>query len=470
MNFNIEDWDKRNVDLLSSDEFCVREVLSSIQLGFDAGSKDIAIKAWSVKCQTTNVAWHYVLFYHNTDGVTLHIYDDLYELIQSFKYNVKIIPETASLSVVEDQLLITSPTLRSVWGIVGSGVVYATSQPSVNTMTTALEEIPKGISVSWAGRCVIADRQTLYFSDALYPRTYVGNNQVDPPGGTIFGLHVDAGGALIVCTSTGVYGLSEDAAASSQIVIGVFAKLSGYNCLNYNNTVSHRGQVFGLTERGVTVIDSPNQPEILLDEKTVPINDYGRIFFRDYREGRLFSGNESLFIQVDERTTCMVNTSRKFKSWWVTGTSLTYLAGVGFENDGTEIFINDQIVFKLGNNTTDSRESRITAIISGRLELPPEISPVLRNVDFMSDAWDTMSVFIRDIEKTVTPKKFSPIIGTDSWNTGAYIEARYKSIQTSWALRGDDLPFTLKVKDFPFKVPKTFDVGFKGPGKKRNTN
>jgi hypothetical protein len=470
MNFNIEDWDKRNVDILSSDEFCVREVLSSFTLDFDLGSKEVPIKAWSVKCQSTNVTWHYVLFYSSTDGVILHIYDDYYELIQSFTYNVKLMPETASLSIIEDQLLITSPSLRTVFGIVGSGVVYATSQPSVNTMTTALEEIPKGISVSWAGRLVIADRQTLFISDALYPRTFVGENTLDPPGGAILGLHVDAGGALIICTTTGVYGLSEDAAASSQVVIGVFSKLSGYNCLNYNNTVSHRGLVYGLTERGVTVIDASNQPEILLDEKTVPTNEYGRIFFRDYREGRIFSGNESLFIQVDENTTCVVNTSRKFKSWWQTNTALTYLAGVGFENDGTEIFINDRIVFKLGNNTTNSRESRITGVVAGRFELPPEISPVLRTVDFMSDSWDTMSVFIRDQEKSITPKKFSPIIGTDSWDTPKYIESRFKSIETSWSLRGDDLPFTLKVKDYPFKIPKTLDCTFKGPGKKRSTN
>jgi hypothetical protein len=472
MNFDISNWDKRNVDVLPSGELCVREEFRRISSTF-TGLQVLA--GWTIKCQTTDVVWHYIVTLSSSLGVQLYIVDENQVTIQLFTYNSFTPPKDVSLSVIEDQVMICSPDLPALWGIVGSGVVIATSQASVNTMTTALTDIPMGIAVSWAGRNVIATREAMYFSDALYPRTYVGQNAIDPPGGSIYGLHVNAGGALIVCTTTGVYALPEDAAASGQIVIGIFSKLTDYECINYRTTASCKGRVYGLTKRGYRVVDDKGSDEVMLDDSTVSMPSLsgfstGRIHFNDYREGKIFGGHDGVYVWMAGRAISYSNFSAKMKSWWTTtvSTMITSFGGMGFENDGTELFFFVGPHLRCGNN---GNEADPIALVSGRVELPPELSPVVRYVTFASDTYESFRFFIRDTLKTATPKQFSPIVGTDTWEGGTkYIEPRIQSRQTDWALRGDDLVFVLGVSQHPSKIPSTLDVEFKGPGKKRHTN
>ena len=467
MQFKISSWDKRNVDVLPSGEVCVREAMQ--RLG-SAVSSDI-MKAWTVRCQTTDVVWHYVLFFALT-GNTLAIYDENLSLIQDFSYRISIQVSDASLSLVEDQLIISSPDLPTVWGVVGSGVVKAVSQASVNTMTTALENIPNGLSVSWAGRCVIADRQTMYFSDALYPRTYVGQNAIDPPGGVIYGMHVNAGGALIVCTASGVYALPEDAAASGQIVIGVFSKLTDYQCTGYQNTASCKGRVYGLTKRGYVLIDTQGSDEIMLDESqsTWPAlsTGPGRLTFDDYREGRIFAGQDGLYIHMANRYVKYVNLSTGLESWWASFTSTTFanLGGVGFDNDGKELFYASGLLTRNGNNGIEA----VVSLVSGRLKLPSNQSPVIRSITFATDSYSGHIFSINAVTKTITPKRISPIIGTDLWDLKFYTNPKLQSRLSNWAIRGDDLLVCVGVAEHPHLIPMEIDVEFKGPGKKRETN
>lgn len=472
MNVDISNWNKRNVDVLPSGELCVRQSFKRLSSTF---LSLIMVRAWTVKCQTTDVIWHYIMTNDATNGVRIFILDENEQQIQIYSYNTFVTPRDVTLSVIEDQLIICSPDLPAVWGIVGSGLVLATSVDSVNTMTTALENIPQGIAVAWAGRNVIATRETLYFSDALYPRTYTGQNAVDPPGGSIYGLHVSAGGALIVCTTNGVYALPEDAAASGQIVIGIFSKLTDYECINYKTTTVCKGRVYGLTQRGYRLIDEKDGHEVYLDERTgsVPalsIETNGRIHFNDYREGAIYAGQDTLYVHMGERFVHYTNLSFGLRSWWTSTSSgfFQYFGGVGFDNDGSEILFLKGLYFRNGNNGTEGNPQ---AVISGRLELPPDLSPVIRQITFASDSYNDFEFGVLNAVKTATPKRYSPIIGTDTWSGGSkYIEPRVQSRDTNWAVRGDDIYIALGIREHPAKIPSSIDIVFKGPGKKRPTN
>jgi hypothetical protein len=317
----------------------------------------------------------------------------------------------------------------------------------------------------------------MFFSDALYPRTYVGQNAIDPPGGAIYGLHVNAGGALIVCTTTGVYALPEDAAASGQIVIGVFSKLTDHQTIKYKTTAVCKGMVFGLTKRGYQRIDQAGADEFHLDEKVNSVgylsgSQIGRIAFNDYRDGAIYGGQESVFVHMPNKTLHVYNIGSGLMSWWVgtTSTVFSVFGGLGFDNDGSEVYLVNGICQARGNNASSFETTLPEAMVIGRINLPPDASPVIRWVTFASDSFNDFKFFIRDAVKSLTPKRYSPIVGTDTWEGGSkYIEARLQSRQSDWSIRGDDLVFVLSVKEHPALIPKVIDVVFKGPGKQRPT-
>lgn len=473
MNIDISSWDKRNVGALPSGELVVREVLEAPTTVF---STSTALKAWTIKCQSTDTVWHYIIGSSTSSGIFVQVIDENFVTIQIFLYNSFDLPKDISLSVVEDQLMITSPDLPSVWGVVGSGLIYATSQTSANTFTTVLENIPQGISVSWAGRCVIATRETIFFSDALYPRTYVGFNSVDPPGGSIYGLHVNSGGALIVCTTTGVYALPEDAAASGQLVVGVFSKLTDYECVNYKTTCSCKGRVYGLTKRGYRLIDTTGSEEVILDESVLSVPlltgaSAGRIHVNDYRDCEIFQGHDGVYVYFANKYLHYTDFTAKMKTWWHSSDGIfVNFGGTGFENDGTEILFLRNPSFRNGNNS--AIEGVTFALVMGRMELPSDLSPVIRHVTFASDSYRPFKFFIRGDMKSLIPKTFAPVVNTDTWEDATaneYQEPRIQSRQSDWSLRGDDLTFVLGVEDHPSRIPTSMDVVFKGPGKKRPT-
>lgn len=467
MNVDISSWDLRNVSALPSGELCVRESFVTSSNDSNTGT---AVAGWTVKCQTTDVVWHYIIRRTTADGVLLFILDEDFNTIQKYTYNIFIQPKDVSLSVIEDQIMICSPDLPPLWGIVGSGVVVATTVTSVNPATTALENIPMGISVAWAGRNVIATRETMFFSDALYPRTYVGQNAIDPPGGSIYGLHVNAGGALIVCTTTGVYALPEDAATSGQLVLGVFSKLTDYECIGYRTTASCKGRVYGLTRKGFCLVDAQGAEETPLDEQVNSIaGGTGRIHFNDYKQGKIFGATDGLYVYMGTTAMLYADVTLGFKSWW-TSSSISSLSGIGFENDGTEVLFMAGPWVKRGNSPNNEGDA-ITALVSGRIKVGPELSPVVRYVTFASDTHSDFTCFIRDTTKTQTPNRFAPVIGTDTWTGGTkYTEPRMQSRQFDFALRGEDLVFSLGITSHPGKIPNIIDVVFKGPGRRRRSN
>lgn len=471
MNFDISSWDKRNVGVLPSGELCVAESYYELK----SWSLDGTILFGStVRCQTTDVVWHYIVWQRASDShICLTIQDENFVDIQVYDYGIVVSPSAVTFSIVEDQMMICSPDLPAVWGVVGSGVVLATSVASVNPNTTAIANIPRGLSVSWAGRCIIASRETLFFSDALYPRTFTGENTIDPPGGAIYGLHVSAGGALVVCTTSGVYTLPEDAASIGQIVLGVFSKITDYECFKYNTTCCVHGRVYGLTKKGFRLIDQQGTEETLLDEQVNSVYD-GRIHYNDYRDNRIGSSIYGPFV-ITPKHKLITDLASKLRAWEDSNlyTASNFLVkDVLYENDGAELYLTStNVQCRNGNNEDNSTADNLSGSIMGRIVLPPEKSPVVRGVTFASNSHESFSVRIRDTLKSVAPKQFSPIVGTDEWDKPIkYIEPRLQSRYFRFAHRGDDLVFALYVVQNPYLIPSVMDVEFKGPGKKRDTN
>lgn len=467
-NFQTKGWDLRNAWPLNTGEIATREAL--VTLGFLTNTT--LLNCFTIRNQRTNVIWHITL-----DDTKISVLDENFTILQVITHGVGLPKGKVPFdcAIVEDELIITSPFLPTYWGIIGSGLILATKVASVNPNTTALN-VPKGLCVGWSGRVVISDGQSMYFSDALAPRTFVAENTIDPPGGIIYGLHVNDGGALIIVTSTGVYALPEDAAASGQIVLGIFSKLTDYGAIDYQTSAISHGRVYGLTKKGYRLIDDKGSSETLLDEDVMSRSGIPRISFEDYRAGKLFGSELGPIVSISGYIH-MHDLATETKSWWagfdssVGNTRRLDLQGLLYDNSGEMFFPTayDGYALALYGNRDDlyGANEQTVGVVAGRIMTPPEASPVIRDVEFSTDSEETIEVFINNTSKTLTPSFSAPIIGTTVWGGAVYKEVPLKSRRVSFAIRGDEVVMELKTLEYPSRLPPIVDVQFRGPGKKR---
>lgn len=474
--FPTQDWNYRNVWPLPTGELAVRQSLTHIIDDFTLIPTIKFLGGFTVKNPRTDMVVHFVLS-HNSADVTIQQYNEDFVLTDStiLSINVSVndldqIYRTGfSYALVEDEIIITSPLFSTYYAIVGAGLIRAETVASVNNMFTAVN-VPKGISVGWAGRAVIAEPTgTMWFSDALAPRTYVPQNAINPPGGSIYGLHVNAGGALIVCTTTGVYALPEDAAATGQIVVGVFSKLTDFTCINYDTTCVSRGRVFGLTEAGLRLIDTQDAKEITLDEKFGNYASVGRLTFNDYRDGKIIGADFGPIVTISGYMN-LIDMSTGFNSWWIFGLGVSDsreldLRGMLYNDNGEEVFLcNSGPYSKCGHRRTEIP----VASVFGRIEFPAEANPVIRQVMFKSNSSYAYSTQIEGTTKTDTVTSLSPKMGADSWDTGqVYREVDIKTCSTSWAVRTNNVAVQIVISEYAAIIPRSVDMLFKGPGKLR---
>jgi hypothetical protein len=455
---------------LGSGELAVRPELNVYRSTLDFLGNIIA-GGFTVKSQTTDSVYHYVLYFGGDGTLEVMVLDDNLVAVQQFVTDIKTVPRVVSHCVLGDELVITSPDFPMMWSLVGGPLSFAQPVDSVNPGTTILPVLPRGISVSWAGRVVLSDGQGLYFSDALYPLTYVGANVVDPPGGVVYSLHVNAGGALIVVTSDGVWALPEDAAAVDQIVVGVFSKLTDYQCNGYDKTCSVNGRVYGLTKRGYKLVDEPGFEEEICDEQVATLtNSVNRITYDDYRLKRIIPGSLGPIVACDDKC-LMVFIADKFKSWMLGGTFSKRLIARLYNNDGEEIYLFSDNIYVLGGTNLSGAYSSVKSSVHGRVKLSPVLSQVIRKVTFCSNSHKDFSMSIRGDVKTQTPKSFAgSVLGSFVWGSGKYLEPVLQSRSFNWEIRGDDLVFELMVIGYPYLIPDTLSIDFAGPGERRDTN
>lgn len=469
MNVDVKTWDKRNVWPLPSGQAAVRPALKQV---YAASAGRTLVGGFSLRCPRTDAVWHclFDVASTGTPDCKMRLVDDNFVELQVLATNAAGVPRAISYAVVEDQVLITSPDFASIWMLLGGAATRATKKASVNTNTTAIQ-VPRGLSVGWAGRAVVAGPDALYIGDALEVRSFVAENALSPPGGTIHGLHVAAGGALVVCTSTGVWALPEEAAASGQLVVGVFSKLTDYGCAAYNSTGITHGRLYGLTAKGYRLIDEADSDEVLLDEVVQSrTTTGGRLAFPDYLAGRLLGGVFGPVVAAGS-VAHMTDLATGMRSWMVSAEAAYPFKPVALlqQPDDAELYVTALGVLRLGGNDEVTGTNAVTAALAGRVVTPPEVSPVLRAVTFESDGPAALTCTLNGASKTSTPAQVAPVVGTSSWDAAGlvYREPPMHSQRFLWAERTDDAAVELLVADHPARLGPAADFVFKGPGKRR---
>ncbi len=493
MNIDLTPWAKRNLWPLSGGDMAVRPGLRTYAAGTIPQSGYELAGAFSVANGYTGEVWHYTVECADAANTLVCIYDESGTLIQRLSTGTDFKPETVSAAVTGDQIVIGMPGVPTVWGLVGGHIEIATSVASVNPATTALD-VPQGMAVSWAGRVVIADASALYVSDAysasdapFAPRTFVAQNQQNPPGGAIYGLHVGAGGALVVCCDDGVYALPEDAAAAGQIALGYWRKLSDHQSTGYGRTCASGGRIYGLTRAGYRIVDEDGGAEFDLNEPAVPVVEKGRIAKPDFRTAaRMVGGQLGPIVSLETREALhMHDVRRSVASWWTysadenttTGTYEIKPVGVLRSSDGWEMLACETgIICPFGNFDGDEdgteNAARVYGGLFGRTESPPELSPVVRHVTWANTSAGLSRVSVRATERTDATPQVGVIIGTDSWSSSsADLESpALDSRQYDFATRTDDLAFGFFCEHPLSRVGLMSGVSLKGPGKRRPVN
>lgn len=491
MKVDISAWDKRNVWTLSSGELAVRPGLFTLMA---PGSGKRFVAGFSVNNSRTNSVWHYIIETALDTGLnaTIRILDENFVTQQTVATGANTAVRSASLGVIEDQVMISSPDFPTFWGVVGSSLIRALKQPSLIEGREVLN-VPQGILVSWAGRSVIAAPEALYISDALQPRTFDPINVLNPPGGAIYGLLVSPSGDLVVCTTTGVYSLAVDAAASGQLVLGIWQKVTDHATVTYDSVCASRGQLFGLTERGYKRIDQAVAPEVLVDEKLSVGKQSNTansaVRFPDYRVGKLFGGRRGpiLSIERDKGSSLpndgyihMADLERQIRSWWVSNGLFMRVTGILTEADGTELFVTDWGILRPQGNTdfgigsgsggSGSEDQDIVATMFGEVTTDPSYLPVVRSVDYKTDASQEMILSVNNQQQTFSPlRQVPPVTDTDVWGaaTSPYRESAMAGKRGNFSERTANVAVQVDVTGALARLDSSLDIEFKGPGKQR---
>lgn len=459
MNIDTKDWDLRNVWVSPSGEWVCRPACVEINPGLTG-----IVAAHSIRDPKTQEVWHYFV-----DSGSLIIKDENFTTIASHVLGTSQTPRVVTFAVLGDEVVISSPDFATRWGLVGNAVVEAEKVDSVNTARTAID-VPRGICVAWAGRIVISDGEAVYFSDGLAPRTFVGNNIIDPPGGVVYGMHVSAGGALILVTADGVWALPEDAAAAGQIVLGIWSKLTDYEAQDFATSCESHGVIFGLTPGGYRRIDQIGATEITLSEKPVTRSDtvvagIGRIHFDDFRTaGKMYRGQYGPIVAGYGAYAHFTSIADNLESWWDLPDGP--LVGVLFDHDGTEMYVLSDSILR--PNGEDDGDDVFYASLTGRVPFPPEANPVLRSVTLATDGEEPIKVALHGTTKSQNVSAVTPVVGTDTWGAlNYYREPPMVNRRFLWASRGQEAAVHIIIGLYLAKIPKQVAFEFKGAGKGR---
>ena len=380
---DVSDWKTLNVWRHPDGDACCRPGVRRLrELLADDGLDPVA--GFSIKSSYTGTVYHYVVTDEGADGIHLHIYDDDLTEFQDFAWNATSIPVRAvGPCIVQGQMLITSPDLPTLFGMVGSGVIFADAVESDNPSTTALASVPRGICVAICNRAIICNDRSVFVSDPIAfdggdIRTFVGQNVNQRPG-PIYGAHEGAGGGLVVVTTEGTFALDADAFAVQ--VVGMsgtgWRLLSHLGAISYESSCVHRGRVYCLTKDGVSPCDVESNDEWRLSDQTMPRAFGGAISLLDYRRARMLVLEDGPVVVSDEAQAMWrsdLQTGRV--SWWRSSyTDLGTMRGVLKPDSGVEWILADGAICSIGGDFDgdDSIESAdgseaVTATIHGVIE------------------------------------------------------------------------------------------------------
>lgn len=416
-------WDRENLHPGKDGQMAVRPGLRAI---YSPAANRVFCGGATVRTPGSDEVRHYIVdaLTNAAAAVRLLILDEQFDVVQTLTVNASAIPRVVTVSAGYGQVLISGPDFPTLHCYAGSGAQQAVAVPSTDSTDTALG-VPRGISVAWAGRHVVAVGGDLYFSDPLAPRTFVPVNVLSGEWtSTIYGLHVSAEGALIVAAGTGVYALPEDAAASGQAVVGIWSKLTDLRVSGYETTCAARGVVFALTEDGLRQV-YPAGEELALTQKAIPRYYGPRISQPDFRRGRLVGGQGGPLVSIQDAL--HVTAPDGHRAWWrAPNLSSWTVRGVLEDHDGTELLLCEEGVFRVtgnfdGGEALSSEDALpVVGLFAGSIPTPPGVNMVVRETRFASDTSGDVVQAVRGSSKEGTPDQTGIVIGTDSWGDGNY--------------------------------------------------
>lgn len=471
MIVDLRPFGKRNVWRLPTGELAVRPGLR-LMAEPEGGRRWVGGK--SVQNPWTYEVWHYIADVTDAgEDLVVRIFDDNFVEFQSFKTGVDAVPRGFSVVVVDQEVLVCSPDMPTLWGLVGSGLVFAEKVESTNPGTTAID-IPRGIGVSVGNRAVIADGQTIYISDPTAVtggtiRTFVGQNQNARPG-VIFGLHEGAGGSLVAVTSAGTYLLE-----SSAFAVGIVGsngsdwRLSHHHqAYSHDSSVAVRGRVYALTRRGYTLVDVENNDEVFLDDLLTPRLYGPRVSSPDWRDARMVAGDEGPMV-ADGDLLCMSDLSDGLRSWWSCDVNATWVVRGALRTlEGTMMLLAEDGIYFIGGNF-DGEQTLISAltgqpsgVLFGQVPTPPQDNTTVREISWRCSLGGVgdLAIAVRGQQELVdTPNADTRglVIGTASWgDEGVY--------QPAPMARGNDSTnLNFNTGDITVEVAASFPTTRLGP-------
>lgn len=445
--------------------------------------------AHTIRPQQDDMVRHYRVTTDGSDNTYLYGYTEHETMLCASKQlGQSGHPEVVTWALVDNILFCASPSFATQYIYPSGGAFEAVSEdildPSGNVLLPSLP-VPRGVCVEFGGRLVIASDDILYFSDPGRPFTWLSSNAVDPPGGSIRGLHV-SGGSLVVCTTNGVYLLPQEAAQRAD-VFGAFQRVSDYRCLEYGHTVEHDGVVWGVSRRGVTSV-YPSGADIDVNQSSgayaykAPFEadnwqqEARMVNLLDLGVGMVARGRDAFFL---------LSPTEGFGSWHY-GSSSNYhlfdLRAVTKLGDGDLVFWHDNTYgaassswpWRFAGNRSTFEATVRGGLSGGVREHTVDRSPVLRKVQVAGGVGGDGSLYFAhqgaDV-RTSTPPARGVVAGTSEWGDGTALEElEVRSREFTAAYRSDDhqLEFGLSEPDQVLRTDVTLD--FHGIGKRRTTN
>lgn len=436
---DVTNWAKRNIWRHPAGHLAVRPGLRRLATP-DSGRRWVG--GFSVQNPWTLDVWHYIADVDD-DGrdLVVRILDDDLAEWQAFNTGVDAIPRGFSHGVVEGEIVIGSPDMPTLWGIVGSGLTVATKVASDNPSTTAIN-VPRGIVSQFLNRIVIGNGNSLFISDPVAvtggsPRTFVGQNQNQRPG-VIFGIHEGANGQLVVVTSAGVFGL--DSSAFTLQIVGPgstdWRLLHHHEAYSYDSSCNVRGRVFALTRRGFSLVDVESDNETPLSDPLQPRLWGPRVASLDWRTSRLFGAEDGPVVAEDDLA-AMVDLSTDLLSWWGCDVGDTYrVRGTLRDVDGATMLLAEDGIYAIAGNVdggqllASAAATQPTGVLAGILASSPEDNTTVRRLQASAAVGGvgTINMAVRGSAGTPFPSTTPPadtralVIGSSSWGDSAIYE------------------------------------------------
>jgi hypothetical protein len=453
----------------------VRDALRSHVTATSLHASSEFFGGFSLRAPNTSEIYHYFFLRvpSTLDGYC-YITDEEYSVFTSTALGR--VPDGAYVTYAQqgNQVLVNSPHLSSAfYGIVGSSLIRAVKQDSVNPDTTAID-IPTGIVCSFGNRNPIAQGAIVYFNDpGTEIRTYTGANAVNV-GGVVTDMFEGPGGGLYMCTTNGVYVLPQDSIGQGQLVYGMLSKVSAYETSSYGNAVAARSGLFGLTRNGVASIgESVNE---------VRLTDYNGRRYRteyvgpgsgsDYRNGRIFQSNDGLLISIDGRLVSFEIGEASY-SWMYNSTEMDVIGRLR-SRDGADLWLMpDRLVEQIGNLEFDA--STIAGYACGTVPVDTEGSTLIRSVTTTgNNIGRSQYAYIMSTAKSATTPasgRADNVIGTDTWSaSNLYTVEEDRSRRHLVAIRTDHLDLEIGLEGSGSKLGPVALDSMRGKGRRRPTN